>query len=492
MKHYFFLIVCIFSIIQIQSQTLRGQVIDEDTQDPIPFANISIGNNYGVISNDEGFFIIQLRNTDADKSLLISSLGHEEISIPIKDFKENQVIALKLANEQLDEVIVSNQQLTAYEIVTKFLENKKENHHLRNTKTQIFHRNNNDYESVDFKIDLKRVSYLNKKEKKKFNEGMERIQQKLQGATTSDYQEKLSETYILKDTLVNQHIKSMYLINRNKSIDSDEIMQDVMFEIIKSLESENTFKVKSGIFPLDKDLDLNEFIEEYEAKKEGNPIPDTLKFENKSLSLSYIEKNKVFEHEFFTNEKRYEYELEGYAFAHGHTCYHIKFRPDRNKAKYEGEMFIDAKDFGMVAFNYRLIEGKKTNNINLKLVLGIKVNTFEDSGDYVFSRSDDGYFAKYIRLNDSSYMYFDLSLSFKENNVRRRDRKSVKFNLLLEQIIHSKEEYVAIEHQSINSDLKESLNFDGYILIDELNKYDPMYWDGYNIIEATQAIKSYE
>lgn len=477
--------------IQINAQTLRGQVVDATSKEPIPFANITLGENYGVISNDEGFFVIQLKKHTEDKTILISSLGHEEVEILVKDFKQNQVIPLSLSNFELDEVFITNEQLTAFEIVEKFLENKKANHEQNNIQIQLFSRVNTQYEALDFKVDIKKVSFLKRNERNKFNEGLERIQKKTRGKITSVYKESLLDLYKLKDTLINEQLKSLELIKRDESIDTDEVTQEVLYEVMKSIESENTFKVKSGLFTLDKEIDLNEFIAQYEAKKQGNPIPDTLHHKETFISDEYLKDSQYFNQEFFRNERRYEYALEGITNAHGSTCYHIKFYPNKNKAKFEGNLYINTKDFGMVAYDYQLIDGKKTNNINLKAILGIKTNTFQLNRSYIFSRTENGYYAKYIRKNEDSYVYFDRPIKFQENDVRRRDRKILKLGMFMEIIQQENTEYVAIEQQSISEDVQDQLKFDSYILIDELSKYSPSYWEGYNIIEATQAIRSF-
>jgi len=53
-------------------------------------------------------------------------------------------------------------------------------------------------------------------------------------------------------------------------------------------------------------------------------------------------------------------------------------------------------------------------------------------------------------------------------------------------------EYVGIQFEDSPPNSVTSASQDDYVLIDELSTYDPNYWSDYNVIKATEAIKSYE
>ena len=147
----------------------------------------------------------------------------------------------------------------------------------------------------------------------------------------------------------------------------------------------------------------------------------------------------------------------------------------------------------MVSYKYELEEGRKAMNVNLKFALGIKVNTYIDRGFYVFSKTnEDSYFPKYIKQIDGNYAYINRSLAFKENNPKRSERKKLNFEFELEYNTIKTIEYVGIQYQSISPELASTLKFEDYILIDEVDQYDLNYWKDYNIIEATEAIKTYD
>lgn len=476
--------------IQLSAQSLRGRVIEASTQKGIPFVTVQLGDNYGVISNDEGYFILQRRSVIKNTPIIFSSMGFETIEIPLEDFENNQVIELNPATYELDEVLIFDKDLTAEEILKKFNANVKENHRLENSKVQVFSRYNDEYKAETFGIDVKKASFLDRSERKEMNENMEDLGEKIQNNSSKFYRERLTDIYAFEDTLVNEYQKALDLINREKTFDTDDIQEQVFYELMKSLKSPNSFKVKTGIIPIDKDLSLNDMIEDME--KEKLKIPDTIHNKNTWSSKSYKRRATQFNNDFFTSPKYYTYEFVGVTKVYGEPCYHIKFSPDRRKGKYVGDLYINTQDFGMVSYKYDLEEGKKAMNLNLKFVLGIKVNTFKDSGFLIFSRTNENtYYPKYVKQTDGSYAYINRSLSFKENNPNRSKRKQLKLVFELEFNTLETVEYVGIEYQSISPDLLNSLIIKEYILIDEVEKYDANYWKDYNIIEVTEAIRNY-
>lgn len=493
MKSSFTLALFLLISIQFSAQSLRGRVVEASNQQGIPFVTVQLGDNYGVISNAEGYFVLQRKTTSEETPILFSSMGFESVEILLKDFEENQIISLKPATYELDEVLLFDKQLTAEEILEKFEANAKENHQLSNAKVQVFLRSNDDYKAETFGIDIKKASYLSKSERKEMNANMEDLGNKITSKSSKSYRERLINIYALEDTLVNEYQKALNLINRETTFDTEDIQEEVFFELMKSLKSPYSFKVKTGIIPIDKDVSLNELIEDIENDK--LKLPDTVYHKNSWRSESYKNKATRFNKDFLTSTKHYNYELMGVTKVYGEPCYHIKFSPNpwRWKGKYVGNLYINTKDFGMVSYNYDLDEGEKTMNVNLKFVLGIKVNSFVDSGFLIFTRNNDNtYYPKYIKQTDGSYAYISRSLSFKENNPDRSQRKQLKLAFELEYNLMETTEYVGVEYQSISPDLFNSLSFDEYILIDEVEKYDTNYWKDYNIIEATEAIKTYK
>ena len=72
----------------LQSQTsLVGQVIDNLTQEPLPYVNIGLVNeNIGTVSDEQGYFQLDLEARDYNRSILrISMIGFETKNFNLQD-----------------------------------------------------------------------------------------------------------------------------------------------------------------------------------------------------------------------------------------------------------------------------------------------------------------------------------------------------------------------------------------------------------------------
>src|SRR5690606_970407 len=79
-------ILCLFgSIYSNFAQQVAGKVLTK-TNEPIPFATIQIGPNYGVITNEEGSFSIETEGFKASDSVYISCLGFERKGLVLEEF----------------------------------------------------------------------------------------------------------------------------------------------------------------------------------------------------------------------------------------------------------------------------------------------------------------------------------------------------------------------------------------------------------------------
>ncbi|MDR7132217.1 iron complex outermembrane receptor protein [Algoriphagus sp. 4150] len=98
------LLLCIYSSVFSQ-QTLRGIVLDEKSQKPIPGAHLSVrGTAQGTVSDENGVFVLNVSKQDV--ILTISSVGYEVKNVSAKA-GENLTVLLKNLELMLNEVTVS-------------------------------------------------------------------------------------------------------------------------------------------------------------------------------------------------------------------------------------------------------------------------------------------------------------------------------------------------------------------------------------------------
>ena len=123
----FCVVICLLFIFTTGfSQTLSGTIIDKETQETVAFANVLIGDSYGVITNNEGRFEIAVDRFKPSDSLAFSFLGYARQAIAIKDFNEN-IIYLVPSVDNLDEVYLIDKNLDPLKILEKVNENISKN-----------------------------------------------------------------------------------------------------------------------------------------------------------------------------------------------------------------------------------------------------------------------------------------------------------------------------------------------------------------------------
>jgi hypothetical protein len=120
-KKYFLIAPLLFLLFQVgfaqNDAFLVGKLIDAKTQEPVVFATVRIkGMAKGVISNEDGGFIIPERFKEMGNSLVISSMGYQRKEIPLSMFKAGTSIKVYLepAAMQLHETVVTAKRKRRY------------------------------------------------------------------------------------------------------------------------------------------------------------------------------------------------------------------------------------------------------------------------------------------------------------------------------------------------------------------------------------------
>lgn len=470
------------------SQSYQGIIYDEKNEIPVVFANVYTDQNKGVISNSEGYFKINLQNLTDSDSLTVSSLGYKNKALSVGQLKITDTVFLKVQEEMLDEVVVSANKYSAEEIIEIFKDSVAIRHGISLAKFQIFARSKITFEPIENGIELDRASFMPRSKRKAFNKKVEDYFNKIKNNVSTNYRDILYNSYYLKDSTGIDHIKNTLLINQDKDNSMENIQKNVFKELMQVLDTESTFKVRTGIIPVDDSLSTKEFIEKDEPEKK-----DTLKNEYTKKPITIITKaQNLGGLEIFEDSKKYDFRLDDMSFYNGDIVYLISFEPGRNSAKYRGKAYINAEDFGLLKLEYQLVEGKKEAGVNLKFLLGVKYRIDNSKYEYIFKRNEDKtYIPLLYKSSEKQYVYFDRGFVFKENEDNRKERIKFKISLHVESNSLKETEYLVVNREDISSN---TINFDpeAYIFEEKIEKYDPEIWKDYNIIEATEEIKKYE
>jgi len=127
MKSYslYLLLLCFniqFGICQVD---LVGQVIDADTEEPLPYVNIGLVNqNIGTVTDEAGYFELEVpRNGFADATLRFSMIGFEPQDFTLQEYRDQKILTIPLKEKAtaLEEVVLTTKR-NKYQ--TKILGNK--------------------------------------------------------------------------------------------------------------------------------------------------------------------------------------------------------------------------------------------------------------------------------------------------------------------------------------------------------------------------------
>ncbi|MEM1134997.1 MAG: carboxypeptidase-like regulatory domain-containing protein [Bacteroidota bacterium] len=126
-KVYLSILLCFIntysSLYAQERATLKGRLLDKETNAAVPFATVKLKNKrQGVISNAEGDFQLPYRYKLSKDTLVISCIGYKSRIIPLLQLEDDiiNIIQLEASIMRLSEVIISpekGKKLSAYRIV---------------------------------------------------------------------------------------------------------------------------------------------------------------------------------------------------------------------------------------------------------------------------------------------------------------------------------------------------------------------------------------
>ncbi|MFP9098949.1 carboxypeptidase-like regulatory domain-containing protein [Flavobacterium sp. RHBU_24] len=472
----------------LTAQSVTGTIVDAN-KEPIPYVSVMIGPTYGVVSNEEGAFIIAVpENPEADK-VTFSSIGFENLEVPLDNFKGGTFTLKEKVNE-LDNVFITNKKYTPTEILTLAVQNAPKNYAAQDTKQTFFLRSSSENKMIDTKFELLKSSLEKKSKLKELNNEIEELISKNKGRKSLDFSEYYGFLYQQNTATKVAVEKAIKLINKENDISGEQMNNKLIAVIKKHLEPGATYKLKTGLLTLDDSLSL----EKPQKEKETGPETADIKGRITELSLSL---NKFYTDEaldFLTEFKRYTYTLEGFSTFNDETIYIIDFQPKKNAAKYSGKIYVNAIDFAVVKLDYAMIDGKTEHNVNLKFLLGIKAVEDRVKVSATYTKNEAGQYAvNFVKKESNTYYYISRPLKFTKNKVDKDEEdKMMKIDLLIEGDNHKVSELFIIDREKIKPEsfasVKENTNYE----IKTISKYDASEWENYNVLAPVDAIKNYK
>ena len=477
------------------SQEYHARVIDAQTKDPIPYANVVFGEHKGVVTNEEGFFSFNF-NQQVPGRVQISSLGYDPVEIAM-DSIHNTTIALSPSSIELKEVFLSNKNLSAREIIEKVKEEISNNFDLGLGQKRIFFRESSftNIKKFKLKVEESTIPGIDQNLMNRLTEEMPKF--------TDSYREVLGDLYGNYDKQKLHVIKAANLYDP-KDTQSVEQLTDHMETLFrKNLKKKSFLKIKSGWLGVKVGADeLEEGMAEMEnAKKEKTPEE---KAESKAKNKKYLQESitreinsllgSVFwkedtDFDVFDKTRKYDFTLKGYLHLDEEVVYVIQFQPKR-RADYKGTIYINSMDYGVHRLEYENVKPLKHFRL-----LGISTSDDIHRGKMIFSRNDTGkYSISYLEQETGKTVGIDRPLTIIEKNrhVPGRNKQNeldMDLDLLLGEA--KKIQMLIYDDQPLTETEYDLLPAQGTFEYQAFKTYNPDFWKGQNIIEPNAAIQKF-
>ena len=494
--------ILIANIFIVDAQSLSAYVIDSISQQPIPYATVQFKEK-GVITNEDGNFNFILNETITESdSLIISSMGYETLSKPISEFTANRILLTPKAIE-LREVIVSNKNYTAREIMELVEDNLEKNYRNDLTKKRLFHRVSNfdRWTKSDFKVKKSSIDVLNQL----FLDSIIATVPK----NNSFYSEIVGDLYGNYTTELQKLdlLKASKLFDKSKQLDAEKL-EERFNEILKdNVKPGSYFKIKSGLFGtkidaeeiselLEEEIDSTNIVvvnEELEKKKKDKEEQQknyaNWKRNNLGELFHGLPTQEDSDLNFITKSRKYDFSLKEFTFLGNDPVYVISFNPI-GSADFEGTMYINADDFALLQVDYTNVKPVKKFNL-----LGISANKYLSKGKIIYTKGANGYYG--LRYYESEIgvrfgIRRPLKIIEKNKIVKGRNKQNeLSGDMDFVFINVEKNEMIVFESENISQATFDAFIENNAISPTYMPKYDPEFWKGYAIMEPNTAIKEF-
>ena len=477
----------------VSAQTITATLIDEKTKKPIPYATVQYGENEGVIANDEGLFSFDLNAARQPlDSVYISSMGYEKVGFAFEAITDS-VLYIEPKAIKLSGVYLFDNPLDVDDIIEKVVERMPEHYNKSTTKQRFFLRESQLNSIQKFDIDFKKSTI------KEFTKELLDSVLALVPKNSSYYNETLGDYYRSETDHKMTIVKAAELYDKRNE-DSFEALGERMEKIFKdNIKRDSYLKIKSGLFgtkvQLDSIIDENEDAQgiKVEVAEDDTPKENHYLKSRKGIlddinqELFYQEDAKL---NVLQKPRKYRFKLEGYTDIQDQGVYVISFEP-RGGADYEGMLYVNIEDYAVVRMDFENV--KLLRNFRL---LGLMYQEYLFSGSALFERTENGKYAlKFLESVIGRKMGVDRPLKVieKNKNVKGR-RKQNELSLGIDIVNFNTEKYQFV---AFNSDIIPVSNFEAAkenheVKAKYMARYDPAFWEGYNIMEPNQAIRDFK
>ena len=457
-----FLVICGFNF--TFSQIITGKVISSSDSKIIENVAIQTDKDTGTFTNLSGLYTI---NIESINTITFSCLGYATKSIAVEKLKQlNFTIVLEETSNELNEVFISNKPISLDSLMIKATRSMNENYISEAVKQDFYVMERQKMNFKKLELDLKKSTLLSRKNKKEAQKDLVNFAKSLM-KTPPSFSKELRGSLISKKA-TNKKTGKKFRISKIKDIDGyrnvgvsknltlDNIEEKLQNIILRHLNKDKTYKIKSGLFKVEDSLSYKEISKAGDSIKKDNSF-------NQSSAISRI--NEIENKGFFTtknaqynflNRRYYNHKLKESEALGAENYYVIIFNPRKSKAKFSGKIYIDPFDYTLKKVIYKFAEGKRGKSLNLKWTLGVKFSENEKATTLLFEKTASGkVYTSYYKNEYKNYAYVNRPIKFIENS---KDKEKVKFNIKIEVLVSEKIEtllFNALESPNENIEVTE-------------------------------------
>ena len=471
-------IILIGVCLKLSSQSINIKIIDSLSEQPIPYVNIYFTNKYGLISDEFGNFQLIKSQLSFKDSMYISLMGYRKKAFLVKDFNDS-IVKLTQIPIKLSDVFITNRELSSEEIISKVRENIDKNYEIGFSKNKIYLSRKANVVTEKFVIDKFKSTVPD------INKGLlDSVLSNLSKENKSELQ-TLSYYYGSYDKN-NQKIKMIKA--RETYNKGGEVLQSLnkkMREAFKKeLKPDSYFKIKSGIFGRDLEVDGLEEVDstnvESIKKFEEKELKEKKDFANKQKSrikniykfLFFVEKSPL---NFILKPNKYIFSEPRMNNLGDDLVYVIECSP-KGRNKYSATLFINPNDFAVVRLDFKNIKPL----FNIKL-LGVFRNVYLREGKILLSKYENKkYNLSYLKMNYGQKVGFDRSIKLieKNKNVKgRRKQNEISFRMDFKMDLQIITELQVFESSEILKNNFSTIDHKNDVYPEYLEEFTTNFWE---------------
>ncbi|RKE95279.1 carboxypeptidase-like regulatory domain-containing protein [Ichthyenterobacterium magnum] len=479
----FFICICF-----LNAQEIVGTIKDHVTNAPIPFVAVQTAEFKGVISNEEGVFVINLKDIDSN-TIELTCLGYQSLTLSTNELKNlDYNIQLTPAINELGTVYLSNTKPNVDSIISKVKNKLKTNYKSDSLSYNFFYRETSyiDFDNLNLKVN--KASHFKKRQLIEANEKLNRMSNEIMNGNFVYFTDYSGNLKVMNNEQQKLNIeKATKIINSNKNISLDNIQEKAQNIVLRYLDTTKTYKLKTGLFKVEDSMSLAN-----DDNKNDNPNELDIKNLRKNTS-STLSKSKLGSSSMLItilNTDNYQYTLKNASFINNEMVYLIEFEPKRSRAHYTGSIYVSEDSYAILKLDYRYAKGKRGDKLNLRLILGVKYIENVSEGTIIYKKNnEDFYEPRYIKIESGEYFYINRPLKFIENSTTRN---KTAFNFKIEGQTRHREELLFSNISKLDTSEFNTFKENKTITFETLRKYDAKIWSDKETLAPTTELKTFD